>query len=397
MQINGLLLEVHECAYRTHTHSKHRIMYLIENGEVYAPESCGVRSILCINEKITAIGELDRALLTRALPDLIPIDASGCFIVPGLIDPHEHLIGAAGEDGFASRTYCVPMQNMLHAGITSVVGCMGTDTTSRSLLNLLGRVKQLREMGLNAYMLSGGFQLPTPTITRIVLDDLVVIEEIIGVGEISIADERAVEPDFHELTKLVIDASVGGKMAGKHGYTHFHTGKLPKYLSILHKMIDEYPHLAEHIYPTHITRSEELMKDAIKLSNRGSYVDIDCTETGLGRWICYYLDNGSDASRLTVSSDAHTSTGDCEKYYTEFKECLRSHDLTLDQLLPFFTTNPARVMGLKSKGEIRQHYDADLTLIDKETLEVKHVFSRARHMLKDGEVIVKIKDKTLNA
>ena len=61
------------------------MLTLIENGEVYAPAPLGRKSFLLANGKILKIGETNR----RA---------------PGLIDPHEHLLGGSGEKGFATQT-----------------------------------------------------------------------------------------------------------------------------------------------------------------------------------------------------------------------------------------------------------------------------------------------------
>src|SRR5687768_4280041 len=132
-------------------------MYLIKNADLYTPEPSEARSVLVLHEKITEVGPLDEELLRQALPDLIVIDAKDSVVIPGLIDPHEHLTGAGGEEGFDSRTYCVPIPQILHAGVTTVVGCLGTDTTTHSLINLLARVRQLEGMGCSAYMMTGGF------------------------------------------------------------------------------------------------------------------------------------------------------------------------------------------------------------------------------------------------
>lgn len=371
-------------------------MYLITNAQLYTPLPHKAASILILNDKISAVGDLDHELLTRALPDLIVIDARDCIAIPGLIDPHEHLTGAGGEEGFESRTYCVPITQILRAGITTVVGCLGTDTTTHSLINLLARVRQLERMGVTAYMLTGGFQLPTPTITRIVLDDIVIIDKIIGVGEISIADERAIEPDHHELTKIVIDASVAGQMAGKGGYTHFHTGARPNRFATLHKILDEYPHLARYIYPTHVQRTEELFDDAIKLCERGCYIDLDCTEEDLVKWLKKLFDTNAPIERVTVSSDAHTPSGSGEKYFGQFKDAVKQ--CGMERVLPLFTQNVARVLGLeRSKGRIAKGFDADLVLLDRDRLDVRHVFSMGRHVMNDGEIVIDIKDKTTSS
>jgi beta-aspartyl-dipeptidase (metallo-type) len=368
-------------------------MYLITSADIYTPEHVGTGSILILNESISAVGQLDVSLLQRALPDLIVVDAKECIAVPGLIDPHEHLTGAGGEEGFDSRTYCVPITEMLRGGITTVVGCLGTDTTTHSLINLLARVRQLEQMGVSAYMMTGGFQLPTPTITQIVLDDIVIIDKVIGVGEISIADERAVEPQFHELTKLIIDASVAGQMAAKGGFTHFHVGSRPNKLSTLHKIVDEYPHLARYIYPTHVQRTPELFEDAVKLAKRGSYIDFDTTEEDLVKWLSRIFKEEAPLDKITVSSDAHTPSGSADKYFGQFKHAVR--DCGMSNVLPFFTQNVAKVLGLhREKGQLGKGFDADVTLLDRSSLDVMHVFSMGRHVYKDGKPTIEIKDRT---
>ena len=100
---------------------------LLENGAVYTPEAVGQRSILLAGETIAHIGDIDVAALRRMPFDVEVVDASGCVIVPGLIDPHSHLIGAGGENGYITRTPELLLSDITSAGITTVVGCLGTD------------------------------------------------------------------------------------------------------------------------------------------------------------------------------------------------------------------------------------------------------------------------------
>ena len=77
---------------------------LIQGGEVYAPRLSGRQDVLLCLGRILKIGDIDgRALKTTGL-EVESVDATGCIVTPGFIDPHEHLLGGSGEDGFATQT-----------------------------------------------------------------------------------------------------------------------------------------------------------------------------------------------------------------------------------------------------------------------------------------------------
>jgi beta-aspartyl-dipeptidase (metallo-type) len=67
------------------------MLTLIENGQVYSPRPVGRTSVLLVDGKIGRIGRIDHSALESAGLELEVIDAEGCLVVPGLIDPHEHL------------------------------------------------------------------------------------------------------------------------------------------------------------------------------------------------------------------------------------------------------------------------------------------------------------------
>src|ERR671928_51597 len=92
------------------------------------------------------------------------------------------------------------------AGITTVVGTLGVDTTMKTLPGLLARAKALAEEGITAYLWTGGYNVPPTTILWSVREDILFIAEVLGAGEVAIADERSTDPRPEELARLVNDA-----------------------------------------------------------------------------------------------------------------------------------------------------------------------------------------------
>src|SRR5688572_13605622 len=128
------------------------MVILIQNGEVLTPAPIGKADLLIMGGLIQKIGAVNREALAKLDLEAEYIDADGCFVVPGLIDPHEHLLGGSGEKGFSTQTPEMHFSEIVSAGITTVVGCLGVDTTMKTMPGLLGRAKALKEEGLNAYI-----------------------------------------------------------------------------------------------------------------------------------------------------------------------------------------------------------------------------------------------------
>ncbi len=101
----------------------------------------------------------------------------------------------------------------------------------KTLPGLLAKVKGLKEEGLNAYMWSpGGGNFPPKCINSSIRDDIMFIEEVVGCGEVAIADERSTGPTAQELARIVLDACVGGMLSNKAGVTHLHLRYSEKFL-----------------------------------------------------------------------------------------------------------------------------------------------------------------------
>ncbi|MGE0133423.1 MAG: beta-aspartyl-peptidase [Blastocatellales bacterium] len=362
------------------------MLTLIENGFVYSPEPRGVQSVLLIGDRIAKIGDVDRRAVEAVGLDLNFVDASDCLVTPGFIDPHEHLLGGSGEEGFATQTPEIFLSEIVTAGITTVVGCLGVDTTTKTMPGLLARAKALDEEGLTAFVWSGGYNAPPATITGSLRDDLIYIDEVIGAGEIAISDYRATEPAIDELARLVSDVYVGGMLSRKAGVTHFHVGDHPQALAPLRALVENYAVATEWLYPTHVERKRELMREAAAFTRVGAFVDVDTMAEDLPEQLRYFLDDNGDMSRLTVSSDAAISSP--RTLYEQVRACVIEHGFPLEHILPLVTSNTARVLKLDRKGRLEEGRAADALVLRRRTLEIIHVFARGKQMVRGGELAV---------
>jgi beta-aspartyl-dipeptidase (metallo-type) len=362
------------------------MLTLIENGEVYAPQSRGRQSVLLVDGKVGKVGRVDRRPVEALGLDCEFIDAAGCLIVPGLIDPHQHLLGGSGEEGFSTQTPEITLSEIVSCGITTVVGCLGVDTTMKTMPGLLARVKALEEEGIGAYLWTGGYNVPPTTIMKSVREDLMFIDEVVGAGEIAISDARGMDPDPREIAKVATDAFVGGKLARKAGLTHFHVGDADTRLEPVRTLLEAFHVEPEWCYLTHIERGKQLMREAIALARRGAAVDIDVVEGDLVTWLRYYLDNGGDPERLTISSDAALSSP--RALYEQLCRCVRELAMPLEEVLPFATSNTARILKLEQRGSLEPGKAGDLLILDRDTLDIRDVLASGKRMVKDGELAV---------
>jgi beta-aspartyl-dipeptidase (metallo-type) len=357
---------------------------VVRGGEIYSPRPIGRSDLLIAADKIVRIGDVDTRALERCGLGVEIVEAENCLVAPGFIDPHEHLLGGSGEKGWASQTPEIALSEVVAGGITTVVGCLGTDTTTKTMPGLLAKAKAFNEEGITAYIYSGGYNVPPVTLTGSVRTDMLLVPEVIGAGEIAISDARSTEPTDGELARLVRDAYVGGLLTGKSGVTHFHVGSGKNRLRSVRNLLDEYDIEPCSLYPTHMDRSEELMLEAIELSHRGVTVDIDTVDGELPRWISFYLDRGGNPSHVTVSSDAATNSPSA--VWDQIRTCVLQHGIPLETLLPTVTSNSASILKLPSKGHLSEGASADVVVLRKESLELVEVIARGRRFVRSGQL-----------
>ena len=210
------------------------------------------------------------------------------------------------------------------------------------------------------------------------------IQEVIGAGEVAIADERASEPTGHELARLAHSVHLAGMLSGKSGVVHVHVGDGESRLKILREAVEKYAVQPEWIYATHISRSEKLMLEAIELAKGGSFVDIDTADDGLAECIDFYMEHTGWEEKLTVSSDASVTSP--HNLFDQIRCCIVEHRIPLETILPLVTSNPATVLKLEKKGRLGDGMDGDALVLTKDGFELREVISRGRRLVKNGEL-----------
>jgi beta-aspartyl-dipeptidase (metallo-type) len=358
------------------------MLILIENGELYSPEYRGKKNLLVANNRVEKIGEVGRRGLDQLGVEYEVIDASNRLVVPGFIDPHEHLLGGSGEGSLSKQSPMLFVNEICRAGVTTVVGVLGVDTTMKTLPGLLARVKGLKEEGLSTFLWTGGYNVPPTTMLGDVRQDMMFIDEVIGAGEVAISDERSMAPSSQELAKVVYDAHIGGILTGKAGLTHFHVGDSDKRLAPIMNLLECHDIKPDWLFPTHIQRTKELMDEAIAFAIDGMPVNIDVVEEDAAKWTRYYLEHGGPPENFTISSDADSSTPDI--FYGQICELVVKHKMPLDLVLPFVTSNTARILKLTTKGKLEEGCDADVLVLTRDALDIQEVIANGKRLVVNG-------------
>lgn len=385
-------------------------MKLIQGAAVYAPEYLGVRDVLIEGSRIRKIA--DKIPVAEAY-EVQVIDGNGMLLFPGFIDGHVHILGGGGEGGYHTRTPEIMLTDITSGGVTTVVGCLGTDGTTRTMASLLAKARGLEEEGITAYIYTGSYQVPVRTLTGSILDDLVLIDKVVGCGEIALSDHRSSQPTCEEFARIVGDTRVGGILSGKAGLVNIHMGDGERMLSCLRYVVKNTEIPPSNMLPTHINRSTRLLKDGMDYAKTlGGYVDLTTSsdpdylekdEVKASTGLKFLLEQGVPEHQITFSSDGQGSmpifdrdgnflglgVGKVTSLYREVRDAVLKEKVDITQALRTVTANPAALLKLTRKGRIAVGCDADLVLVRQEDLQIHTVLAKGRRMVQNGASVRK--------
>jgi beta-aspartyl-dipeptidase (metallo-type) len=381
-------------------------MLLIKNATLYSPEPFGKKDILIGNHTIL---EIKDRIETEQFKDAEILDASGLIAVPGIIDNHVHIAGAGGEGGPSTRTPELTLSRMFTGGVTSVIGCLGTDGFTRTVESVLMKAKSLKHEGASAWIWTGSYQVPTPTITGDIGRDIALIEEVIGVGELALSDHRSSCPTISELIRIAAQARVGGMLGKKAGIVNIHLGDAKNPFQPIHDAVNASELKYTQFLPTHCNRNSYIFEDSLKYGKSG-YLDITTSswpyfpdeEIKPSTALKLLLVAGVPLSNITFSSDSCGSLpgfdekgnlvklemGQPSANIREFRDAVLKEKLPVETALKVITSNVATILKLRGKGFISNGMDADILLLN-EGMEMVHLFAMGKWAVKDGNVIMR--------
>jgi len=376
-------------------------MILVKNIEIYSPEYVGIKDVLISGGKIELIeGEIE--IFHNSIQ---VIDGNKMKMVPGFIDQHVHITGGGGEGSFKTRAPEITLSKFISAGITTAIGLLGTDSTTRSVENLVAKAKALKEEGITAYVHTGSYEYPTKTLTDSVKKDIVFVDEIIG-AKVALSDHRAPSLSHEELARLASDVRVAGMLSGKAGVLIVHMGNGEKALKLITDVLAETEIPIRTIRPTHVNRKKELLLEAFEYAKKGGIIDLTCgiyKELSPGRVIQMAEELDVPLENITISSDGYGSWSKYDLHgnmleigisqissiYDEFRVMVQELGFDIEKALKFITANNAKALNLyPQKGAIRENSDADILIID-EKLTLQTVIANGKLMMHEGKLLIK--------
>ena len=376
-------------------------MKLIKNVKTYTPVAEGIKDVLIAGGKIQWIGEAGEGERI-SLPGLEVIEGTGKSLMPGFIDQHVHITGGGGEGGFKTRVPEISLTRFIESGVTSVLGLLGTDASTRSIENLVAKGKALKEEGMSVYLVSGSYEYPSVNLTGTMKRDVIYIEEMVG-GKVALSDHRASQVTWQELARIASEVRVAGMISSKAGILVLHMGSGKEGLEKVFDVIEKTEIPITTMRPTHVNRQENLLEQGFRFAKMGGMIDLTCgtyKDLKPGIVVRRAEKQGVPLENITFSSDGYGSWSSYDEkgnmvkigvskvstLWEAFQDMVGNQGYKIEEALPFFTTNVAKGLRIDhEKGSIETGKDADLLMISNDH-RLELVMNRGKIMMRDGKI-----------
>ena len=382
---------------------------VIKDIEVYSPDYLGTKQVVIVGDKIEGI--YDKIDIPKDFVNIEVFEGKNKILFPGFIDGHVHICGGGGESGFSTRTPEIKLTDLTTVGITTVVGCLGTDGICRNPTSLIAKAKALEMEGITTYCYTGNYEMPVRTLTHSIKEDIMLIDKYIGAGEVAISDHRSSQATFEQFISVVAQARVAGMLSGKGGIVNVHVGDGDRRLEMLFRMMAETEIPVTQVLPTHINRNKKLFEEGIKYVKKGGYIDLttssdyeanDNDELTASEVLKKFLDLGLPIEHITFTSDGNGSMPIFNKdgsikemkicsvktLYDEVKKAIANNNISIEKAIKVITSNVANLLLLDHKGKVQQGYDADFVIVDKDNLDITDVYAKGKLVVNNKIPIV---------
>ena len=380
---------------------------LIKNGRLVDPAG-GLDQVMDILIENGKFKEIARAIKkTGGCP---VIDAKERIVAPGFVDMHTHLRepGQENKESIASGS-----QAAAHGGFTSIACMANTDPVNdnRSVTEYI--IARARQVGLiNIF--------PVAAVSRGLLgENLVEMADLVEGGAVAFSDDghcvmkadlirKALE--YAKMLDVPIiehpeDHSISAEGQVNEGFISYKYGlrgmlKAAEEVIVARDLILQ-ERIQSRLHLTHISTagSVELIRNARKMKTQ---VSADATphhlllnEELIQSYNPVYKVKPplrTEADRLELIRGLQDGTIDCiasdhaphtrdnkdkefefapfgvigmeTSFAVVYDRLVRSKILTINRLIELFSTNPARVLGLKTRGRVKPGFPADLTILN---------------------------------
>ncbi len=372
----------------------------IVGGEVFEKDAFCSHDILVEGERISSSGISAKG---------IELDASGCYVIPGLVDIHFH--GSAGADISDGDEEGLHRMGAYEASRGICAMCPATMTLSHEQLMQAARSARSYDPALDEAALVG-INMEGPYISP----SKVGAQNPEHVRNPSVAEFKALQDEAGGLFKLVdiapeedgADVFIESlkddvRISLAHSCADFDTAKAAfnkgaKHLTHLYNAMNPMHHRSPGPIPAAVESEEvtaEIIADGIhihpsmvrlafRLFGDDRMILISDTLRAAGLEDGVYDLGGQDVTvnGYVAAIDNGALAGSVSDLMRCFYVAVHDMDIPLVSAVKAASANPARAIGIDDDyGALEEGYLANAVLLDKGTLEVRHVVLRGRLLL----------------
>lgn len=375
------------------------MLTLLKSGEVYTPRPLGLCDILMAGNRIIAMEKELRA------PKEFPVNlvnCSGYKVFPGLVDPVFYPCDNSDTDNPDTLLPAKISGSAFRAGITSAIGSLGWNDITREPGTLLRKVQILRTNGLQCHAYTGGFSGQSSVLLKNSAADLAYVSDYVATGIIGVTDHRAGRLSAEMLSSFHANAESGATLGNKSPVVVYMPGEESQQYDDFFLRIKRVIPMAKHLMIAGVNRNKKLMESARKFGMTG-LINIAAYTGGFfegeaieaTKALKYFLRAGVPIKNISISSFAgieqhKTRNHNIEQQYTAFYDAfyqsICDQNIPTDIVTKIFSTNAARSLRLRNKGELYTGGPADILVATKDNLPV-HLWGNGDILLYDKKVL----------